>query len=124
MVKLEAPVLLRKFLARPKWTAETIVMSGVTDCYQPAERKFRITRGCIEVALEARQPIGVITKNALILRDIDLLTEMAAMNLVHVSISITSLDAELARTMEPRTSTPAARLRRFAIFRERECRCA
>lgn len=111
MVKLEAPALLRKFLARPKWTAETIAMSGVTDCYQPAERQLRLTRGCLEVALEARQPIGIITKNALVIRDIDLLAEMASMNLVHVSISITSLDTELARTMEPRTSAPAARLR-------------
>ena len=73
MVKLEAPALLREFLARPKWTAETIAMSGVTDCYQPAERQFRITRGCLEVALEARQPIGIITKNALVLRDLDLI---------------------------------------------------
>jgi DNA repair photolyase len=111
MVKLQAPELLRKFLARPKWTAETIAMSGVTDCYQPAERQFRITRGCLEVTLEARQPIGVITKNALVLRDLDLLREMASMDLIHVSISITTLDAELARSMEPRTSTPAARLR-------------
>ncbi|HEX3999860.1 MAG TPA: PA0069 family radical SAM protein [Pirellulales bacterium] len=111
MVKLEAPELLRQFLTRPKWTAETIAMSGVTDCYQPAERQFRITRGCLEVALEARQPIGIITKNALVLRDLDLLGQMASMNLAHVSVSITTLDAELARTMEPRTSTPAARLR-------------
>lgn len=111
MVKLDAPRLLRNFLARPKWTGETIVMSGVTDCYQPAERQFRITRGCLEVALEARQAIGLITKNALILRDLDLLGEMASMNLTHVSISVTTLDAALARTMEPRTSAPAARLR-------------
>ena len=111
MVKHDAAALLRAFLARPKWVPETIVMSGVTDCYQPAERRFGITRQCLEVALEARQAIGIITKNALVLRDLDLLREMASMDLVHVSISVTTLDAELARTMEPRTSTPAARLR-------------
>jgi len=111
MVKHEAAALLRTFLSRPKWVPETIVMSGVTDCYQPAERRFRITRQCLEVALEARQAIGIITKNALVLRDLDLLREMASMDLVHVSISITTLDADLAHTMEPRTSTPAARLR-------------
>ena len=111
MVKHDAAALLREFLSRPKWQSETIVMSGVTDCYQPAERRFRITRQCLEVALEARQAIGIITKNALMLRDLDLLHEMATMDLVHVSISVTTLDAELARTMEPRTSTPAAKIR-------------
>ena len=111
MVKHEAAALLREFLARPAWRPETIVMSGVTDCYQPAERRFRVTRQCLEVALEARQPLGIITKNALVTRDLDLLREMAAMRLVHVFLSITTLDAELARSLEPRTSTPAARLR-------------
>ena len=86
-------------------------MSGVTDCYQPAEREFRITRGCLEVLHEARQPFAIVTKNALVTRDLDILREMAALKLVHVAVSVTTLDAELARTMEPRTSTPAARLR-------------
>jgi DNA repair photolyase len=86
-------------------------MSGVTDCYQPAERKFRITRACLEVLLEARQPVTIVTKNALVLRDLDLLTPMAAQRLVHVAVSVTTLDRELARTMEPRTSLPAERLR-------------
>lgn len=110
-VKRDAPALLREFLARPNWNAETIVMSGVTDCYQPAEREFRITRGCIEVLHEARQPFAIVTKNALVTRDLDLLREMAALDLVHVAVSVTTLDAELARKMEPRTSMPAARLR-------------
>jgi DNA repair photolyase len=118
MVKHEAAALLRKFLSRPKWQPETIVMSGVTDCYQPAERQFRITRQCLEVALEARQAIGIITKNALVLRDLDLLREMASLDLVHVSISVTTLDADLARTMEPRTSTPAAKLRAIRTLAE------
>jgi DNA repair photolyase len=110
-VKHDAPALLREFLGRPGWQAETIVMSGVTDPYQPAEREYHITRGCLEVLLEARQPIGVITKNALITRDLDLLREMAALGTVKVALSVTTLDANLARTMEPRTTTPAARLR-------------
>ncbi|MCE9547542.1 MAG: PA0069 family radical SAM protein [Planctomycetia bacterium] len=115
MVKHDAARLLRAELNRPGWSAgETIAISGVTDCYQPAERKFRITRGLLEVLLEARQPCGLITKNVLVLRDKDLLSEMARQRLVHVFVSITTLDAELARTMEPRTATPAARLRAIA----------
>jgi DNA repair photolyase len=110
-VKEDAPQLFREFLARDRWQPEPIIMSGVTDCYQPAERYFRLTRRCLEVTAEARQPLVLITKNALILRDLDLLREMAAAHLVHVCLSITTLDAELARSMEPRTSTPAARLR-------------
>lgn len=111
LVKDRAPALFREFLARDRWQSELIAMSGVTDCYQPAERRFRLTRACLEVALEARQPIGIITKNALVLRDLDILREMACQNLVHVNLSVTTLDDELARTMEPRTSRPAARLR-------------
>src|SRR5688572_3897857 len=78
MVKRQAPELLRKFLARPKWNAEPIIFSGVTDCYQPAEREFKLTRGCLTVAAECRQPVGIITKNALITRDVDVLQELAA----------------------------------------------
>ena len=83
----------------------------MTDCYQPAERKFQLTRGCVQVALDCRQPIGIVTKNALVTRDIDLLARMAEQSLIHVFVSITTLDAALARDMEPRTSTPVARLR-------------
>jgi DNA repair photolyase len=110
-VKFHAAELLREFLARPSWRPETIVFSGVTDCYQPAERKFEITRACLAVAAECRQPVGIITKNALVVRDLDLLKELAAHNAVHVSLSITSLDPQLARLMEPRTSAPEGRLR-------------
>jgi DNA repair photolyase len=117
-VKRDAPALLREFLCRPNWRADTIVMSGVTDCYQPAEREFRITRGCLEVLREARQPFAIVTKNALVTRDLDILGEMAALGLVHVAVSVTTLDAELARTMEPRTSTPAARLRAIRALAE------
>jgi DNA repair photolyase len=111
LVKHRAPELLREWLARPNWRPETIAFSGVTDCYQPAEREFQLTRGCLEVAAECRQPIGIITKNALVTRDFDLLRQLAAHRAVRVCISITTLDAKLARAMEPRTSSPAARLR-------------
>lgn len=110
-VKHRAPMLLRDHLASNAWTPEPIMLSGVTDCYQPAERKFQLTRRCLEVALEARQPICIITKNALVTRDIDLLERMASHRLVRVTLSITSLDQGLTRVMEPRTSSPAARLR-------------
>lgn len=110
-VKEQAPELFREFLARDGWNGEHIMLSGVTDCYQPAERKYRLTRGCLEVARAARQPLSIITKNALIVRDMDVLAEMAARRLVHAAVSITTLDDGLARTMEPRTSRPAARLR-------------
>lgn len=118
LVKRRAPELLRDWLARPKYEPEIIVFSGVTDCYQPAERDFQLTRRCLEVALEARQPVGIITKNALVTRDLELLREMAVGNLVSVSLSITTLDTQLAREMEPRTSSPAARLRAISELGE------
>jgi DNA repair photolyase len=111
LVKHDAVKLLRQELNHPKWQPEMLMISGVTDCYQPAERKFRLTRGILQVLLEARQPCGIITKNTLILRDLDLLGDMAQLNLVHVAISLTSLDQELTRTLEPRTSSPQARLK-------------
>jgi DNA repair photolyase len=111
LVKEDAPALFRAFLERPRWDAQPIAMSGVTDCYQPAERNYRLTVRCLEIAAECRQPMTIITKNALVVRDIDHLKSMAQKHLVHIYISITTLDAELARSMEPRTSTPAAKLR-------------
>lgn len=111
VVKQDAPALFREFLANETWEPDEVVFSGVTDCYQPAERHFRLTRQCLEVALECRLPVGIITKNALVVRDLDVLREMAARRLVHVNLSLTTLDADLARRMEPQTSVPAARLR-------------
>lgn len=111
MVKRRAPQLLRQFLARPQWQPELIAFSGVTDCYQPIERQLLLTRGCLAVAAECRQPVGIVTKNALVARDVDLLVELARHNAVRVAISITSLDQSLTRIMEPRTSSPSARLR-------------
>lgn len=116
IVKYDAPALFREFLSRKKWQPEVVVFSGVTDCYQPAERQFKLTRRCLEVALECRQPVGIITKNALVVRDIEILREMAEHRLVHVNVSVTSLDAELARVMEPRTSIPGARLRAIQML--------
>ena len=109
-VKERAPELFARWLARDGWQPEMICFSGITDCYQPAERNYALTRGCLQVAAEARQPIGIITKNRLVTRDLDVLRPMAERSLVHVSISITTLDEQLARRMEPRTSRPAARL--------------
>jgi len=117
-VKEQAPTLLRDHLAKNSWTPEPIMLSGVTDCYQPAEHRFRLTRQCLEVALEARQPICVVTKNALVTRDIDILKQMASHRIVSVAISITTLDQSLTRVMEPRTSSPVARLRAIAELAE------
>ena len=111
VVKHDAPKLFRTFLARDSWESEPIGVSGVTDPYQPCERQFQLTRKCLEVAAAAYQSITLITKSALILRDLDLLVPMAADHLVHANISITTLNPTLARAMEPRASTPAARLR-------------
>lgn len=110
LVKHDAPSLLRAAISKPSWQGEIIVLSGVTDCYQPIERQYRLTRGCIEVMLAARQAFGIVTKNALVVRDLDLLEQAAGMNLVHVNVSVTTLDAGLARSMEPRTSLPEQRL--------------
>ena len=109
-VKRNAPTLFRDWLARPKYKCEPVMLSGVTDCYQPIERKLQITRQCLEVALEARQPMSLITKNALVTRDIDLLSELASMNLCKVAISINSLDQGLTKVLEPACTAPAARL--------------
>jgi DNA repair photolyase len=111
MAKLDAATLLRKELRAPKWKGEKIVMSGVTDPYQPIEAKLRITRSVLEVLAECRQPVSFITKNKLILRDLDLLRELHAHRAVSVAVSITSLDNDLARRMEPRASAPADRLK-------------
>lgn len=110
MAKFDAPAMLRRELALPKWRGDHIVMSGVTDPYQPVERRLGITRGILEVMAECRQPVALVTKNRLIERDIDLLTELNKYNAVHAAVSVTTLDADLARKMEPRASSPADRL--------------
>ena len=110
MVKDRAPELLRAALSSPKWGPKTIAISGVTDCYQPVERKLKLTRRCLEVLAEFRNPVGIVTKNFLVTRDIDVLSELARYDCVVVFISVTTLDTDLRKVMEPRTSPPSARL--------------
>jgi len=117
MVKTDAPQLLRTELESPRWQPQVVVMSGVTDPYQPIERKLRITRGCLEVLAKFRNPVAIITKNRLVTRDVDLLRELASYNAAAVNISVTSLDANLQRVLEPRTSIPSARLEAIAQLR-------
>lgn len=110
LVKKDAPKLLEDLLKKKSWKAHTIVMSGNTDCYQPAEKKFQLTKQCLEVLLKYKHPVAIITKNALILRDIELLKVLAKDNLIAVNISITSLSEETRRILEPRTATIKRRL--------------
>jgi DNA repair photolyase len=111
IVKRNAPELLEKALRHPKWKAESITVSGNTDCYQPVERREKLTRAVLEVAQRFNQPIAMITKNALVLRDLDILQDMASKDLVSVAISLTTLNEDLRRVLEPRTSTGRNRLR-------------
>ena len=108
LVKYDAPERLRDELAEDGWQGEPITMSGVTDCYQPIERNLRLTRGCLEVMLEARQPLGIITKNALVTRDLDWLGPLAAQGLAHVFVSITTLDAQLAHARAAHGDSPGS----------------
>ncbi len=117
MVKENAPELLEAELSSPKWKPQIVALSGVTDPYQPVERKLRITRRCLEVLAKFRNPVGIITKNRLVTRDVDVLSELAANDAVAVNISVTTLDAKLQRILEPRTSPPQARLDAVARLR-------
>jgi DNA repair photolyase len=117
-VKEAAPELLRRELASPKWVPETVSVSGVTDPYQPVERRLELTRRCLQVFAEFRNPIGIVTKNALVARDRDVLAELAKYEAAAVFLSITTLDPDLARVMEPRASAPAARLRAVRVLTE------
>lgn len=110
LVKYEAPRLLREELSSPRWKPQVVAMSGVTDPYQPIERRLQLTRGCLEVLAEFRNPVCIITKNALVSRDADHLGELARHGAASVNLSITTLDRDLARIMEPRTSVPNLRL--------------
>lgn len=110
MVKENIASLLEKEFQKPSWKPQVVMLSGNTDCYQPIERKLQLTRQCLKVFLKYRNPVGIITKNALVLRDIDLLSELAQLNLVSVTLSVTTLDRNLGRKMEPRTSSPEQRL--------------
>ena len=109
-IKQDAPELLRNTLSSPRWRPKLLALSGVTDPYQPIERTARVTRGCLEVLAEFRNPVMVITKNFLVTRDLDLLTDLASHQAAKVAISVTTLDPTLQRTLEPRTSSPTRRL--------------
>ena len=116
LVKKDAPKLLEAQLKKKSWKAHTIVMSGNTDCYQPAEKIYKITRACLEVFLKYKHPVGIITKNALIIRDLELLKALAKENLISVNLSITSLSEETRRVLEPRTATIKKRLETVRIL--------
>src|SRR5579871_492059 len=110
-VKPRAPELLRAAFQRPSWKGGVLVFSGVTDCYQPLEASYRLTRGCLEVCAEFKQPVGIITKAALIERDIDLLVELNRSARVRVSISVPFWDPAIARAIEPYVATPQRRIK-------------
>ncbi len=110
LVKEEAPELLRGQLSSPRWKPKVLSMSGVTDPYQPVEKKLGLTRRCLEVLAEFRNPVAIVTKNHLVTRDVDLLSELAGHGAAMVAISLTTLDDDLRRVMEPRTSRPVRRL--------------
>lgn len=118
MVKENAPELLRAELAAPKWEPQFIAMSGVTDCYQPVERRLKLTRRCLEVLAEFRNPVGIITKNHLVTRDIDVLQKLAAHRAAAVFVSVTTLDPALTPKLEPRASLPAHRLAAIRALRQ------
>jgi DNA repair photolyase len=110
LVKEDAPELLRRELSSPRWQPQVLGLSGVTDCYQPIERRWQITRRCLEVLVDFRNPVTVVTKNHLVARDRDVLGELARHDAAAVFLSITSLDGDLARVLEPRASQPEGRL--------------
>ena len=116
MIKENAPLLLEKLFNNKNYKPDIIMFSGNTDCYQPVERKLEITREALKICLEYKNPVSIITKSSLIQRDLDVLTDMAKQNLVSVMLSITSLDKEIIRKMEPRASTPEKRLNTIEIL--------
>lgn len=120
LIKKDAPKLLEERIKKKTWKAQPIVMSGNTDCYQPAEKQFNITRQCLEVFLKYKHPVSIITKNALILRDLDILKKLAKDGLISVNISITSLQEETRRVLEPRTATTLKRLETVKSLSENE----
>ena len=119
LVKENAPGLLRQELANPRWQPQTVALSGVTDPYQPVERQLTITRRCLEVFVEARNPLVIVTKNHLVTRDIDLLAKLAEVDACVVLLSVPTLDAELARELEPRASHPRRRIDAIAALSAR-----
>jgi len=115
-VKHDAARLLEEKLSSKSWQPKIITLSGVTDPYQPVEKKLGITRSCLEVLRDFRNPVAIITKNSMIMRDLDIFQDMAVWNGIGINISITTLDNDLARKMEPRASQPALRLKAVETF--------
>jgi DNA repair photolyase len=118
LVKLRAPQLLRDALSSPKWMPQTITLSGVTDCYQPCEKQFKLTRQCLEVFREFRNPVSIVTKNFLVTRDLDLLSDLARHSCSAVYLTVTTLDPALAGALEPRAARPEARLKAIRMLAE------
>ena len=118
MVKKNAPELLEKFFQKRNYVPKTITLSGNTDCYQPAEREFEITRKLLQLCLDYRHPVSILTKNALVLRDLDILKPLSEQNLVSVSFSIPTVNEEIRRKMEPRTSSVKNKLKAIGILTE------
>src|SRR6185369_7908060 len=116
MVKDDAPELLRAALRSRRWTPQVVALSGNTDCYQPVERRLRITRRCLEVFAEFRNPVATITKSSLVARDVDVYADLARDRAARVFVSVTTLDPELARRMEPRAARPEKRLEAMATL--------
>ncbi len=123
LVKRDVAVVLERELGKRSWRPQVLGISGVTDPYQPVERRLGLTRECLEVLVRCRNPVAIITKNALVERDADLLAELADVNAAVVYLSVTTLDAELARRMEPRTSHPERRLEAIAHLTARGVPC-
>ncbi|MGI9547321.1 MAG: PA0069 family radical SAM protein [Flavobacteriaceae bacterium] len=120
LIKEEAPALLERKISSKKWKAETIVLSGNTDCYQPAEKNYKLTRACLKIFLKYRHPVGIITKNALILRDLDIIEELNRHRLIGVHISVTSLREETRRILEPRTASIKKRLETIRVLSDKK----
>ncbi len=110
LIKHDAPALLTQAFKKPSWQPQVVCLSGNTDPYQPVERRLALSRGCLKVFLRYRNPVGIITKNYLVTRDLDLLRALARRHLVHVTLSVTTLRPSIAQAMEPRTSMPQRRL--------------
>lgn len=118
MVKKNAPELLEKFFRKRNYFPKTIMLSGNTDCYQPIERELEITRKILEVCLAYRHPVSILSKNALVLRDLDLFIKMNELNLISVALSIPTMNEDLRRKMEPRTSSAIKKLEALKILKE------
>lgn len=123
IVKKNAPALLEAFLQKPNWKCEPLSLSGNTDCYQPAEQKFRITRRLLEICLEYKQPVTIITKNSYLKHDLDILTELAKHQLTMVMITITTLNETLKRAMEPRTASGLQRMKTIRLLNDAGVPC-